>query len=440
MSELNNRDYLLLRAYESGIREPRELAAFMGQMQVESGNFRSMHENLNYSGERLLEVFPGRNGMDTRAEADAVARGGQQGIANAIYGGNWGRENLGNTEQGDGWRFHGRGYVQLTGRDNYERVQRETGLDVVGNPDLASNRENAANIAVHYWQGRVVARGHQDDVRAATHDINGGYNHLPERRAAVTQWQGMLTPEVMQGLARGEVNLPAQGRANRDPMADGVLKLNERGDAVERMQEQLKQLGYRDARGNELNPDGHFGGRTDEALRQFQRDQGIKDDGIAGPTTLGKLREAVERQQSQQSQQPEQTRGEQTRAPSMADPANRDNPMYNQALEGLAKLGPNGGFRNPEEMQRAAAALTYDASVAGMNKIDHVVRNGDGSGLFAVQGGLSDPSHQRVHVGAQEAVSRSVEQTTQQLAQDKPQQQAAPEQAREQEQAARRVA
>ncbi|MGD6053389.1 hypothetical protein QUV15_22980, partial [Xanthomonas citri pv. citri] len=135
MSELNNRDYLLLRAYESGIREPRELAAFMGQMQVESGNFRSMHENLNYSGGRLLEVFPGRNGMDTRAEADAIARGGQQGIANAIYGGNWGRENLGNTEQGDGWRFHGRGYVQLTGRDNYERAARETGMDVVNNPD-----------------------------------------------------------------------------------------------------------------------------------------------------------------------------------------------------------------------------------------------------------------------------------------------------------------
>lgn len=443
MSELNNRDYLLLRAYESGIREPRELAAFMGQMQVESGNFRSMHENLNYSGERLLEVFPGRNGMDTRAEADAIARGGQQGIANAIYGGNWGRENLGNTEQGDGWRFHGRGYVQLTGRDNYERAARETGMDVVNNPDLASNRENAASIAVQYWQGRVVARGHQDDVRAATHDINGGYNHLPERRAAVTQWQGMLTPEVMQGLARGEVNLPAQGRANRDPMADGMLKLNERGDAVQRMQEQLKQLGYRDGQGNELNPDGHFGRRSEEALKQFQRDQGIKDDGVAGPTTLGKLREAVEQRQQTQGQQPAQSRDEQTReparAPSMADPSHRDHAMYNQAMEGLGKLGPNGGFRNQEEMQRAAAALTYDASVSGMNKIDHVVRNADGSGVFAVQGALNDPSHQRVHVGAQEAVARSVEQTTAQLAQDAPKPQPTQDNP-QQEQNARRVA
>ncbi|MFW6642514.1 XVIPCD domain-containing protein, partial [Nocardiopsis algeriensis] len=112
---------------------------------------------------------------------------------------------------------------------------------------------------------------------------------------------------------------------------------------------------------------------------------------------------------------------------------------YNQAMEGLGKLGPNGGFRNPEEMQRAAAALTYDASVSGMNKIDHVVRNADGSGLFAVQGGLNDPGHQRVHVGAQEAVARSVEQTSAQLAQDAPKPQPTQDNP-QQEQNARRVA
>lgn len=437
MSNENNAEYLLLKAYQAGIREPRELAVFMGQMEIECGGFNRMHENLNYSAEGLMKNFKGRNGMDTDAEAAAIARGGPESVANAIYGGSWGARKLGNTQEGDGWTFHGRGYVQLTGRSNYEAAGRDLNLDLTGNPDLAANREVAAKIAVHYWQTRVVPNGHQQNVEEATRDINGGQKHLPERRAAADRWERALTPEVMAQLARGEVNLPERSGRSRDPMADGVLKLNERGDAVERMQEQLKQLGYRDGRGNELNPDGHFGARTDEALRQFQRDQGIKDDGIAGPTTLGKLREAVERQQQgqQQGQQPEQAR-----APSMADPANRDHAMYNQALEGLAKLGPNGGFRSQEEMQRAAAALTYDASVAGMTKIDHIVRNADGSGLFAVQGGLNDPSHQRVHVGAQEAVARSVEQTTQQLAQDKPQQQAAPEQAREQEQAARRVA
>ncbi|MGO4781793.1 peptidoglycan-binding protein, partial [Lysobacter sp. 2RAB21] len=74
-----------------------------------------------------------------------------------------------------------------------------------------------------------------------------------------------------------------------DPMADGKLKLNERGEAVQHMQESLKALGYRDAKGGELNPDGHFGKKSEDALKQFQRDQGLKDDGVAGPATLDKL-------------------------------------------------------------------------------------------------------------------------------------------------------
>ena len=139
MPELNNRDYMLIRAYQSGIREPRELAALMGQLEVESGGFARMHENLNYSAPRLLQVFPGRNGIDTLAEAQAITRGGPEAVANAIYGGEWGRTgSSGNTEPGDGWRFHGRGYVQLTGRYNYTRDGRELGLDLVENPDLAA--------------------------------------------------------------------------------------------------------------------------------------------------------------------------------------------------------------------------------------------------------------------------------------------------------------
>lgn len=416
MSTLNNRDFLVQRAYESGIREPRELAAFMGQMQVESGGFNSMHESLGYSGGRLLEVFPGRNGMDTAAEANAIAAGGRESVANAIYGGNWGRQNLGNTEPGDGWRFHGRGYVQLTGRDNYERAARETGLDVTGNPDLASDRENAAKIAVNYWQGRVVPNGHQLDVAAATRDINGGQNHLAERRAAVAQWEGMLTPEVMQGLARGEVNLPAHGQ--RDPMADGVLKLNERGQPVQDMQEALKQLGYRDAAGNELNPDGHFGRKSLEALKQFQRDQGITDDGIAGNTTLQKLKDAVQQRSQEQAPANDARREPASATPSLSDPANRDNAMYQQALAGIEKLGPNGGFNSREDMQRAAAALTYESRVSGMTEINHVVSNVSGTGLFAVQGALNDPANHRVHTSRAEAVGQSVEQTSQQLQQD----------------------
>ena len=445
MSTPSNRDFLLQRAYESGIREPRELAAFMGQMQVESRSFASMHENLGYSAERLHEVFPDRNGMNTLAEARDVVRGGREQIAETIYGGRWGRDNLGNTEPGDGWRFHGRGYVQLTGRDNYERAGRELGLDLAANPELAADRGNAANIAVHYWQSRVVPHGNQLNVREATHDINGGYNHLPERRAAVAQWERMLTPEVMQGLARGEVVLPAPGRG-RDPMADGVLKLNERGQAVEDMQETLKRLGYRDAQGNELNPDGHFGRRSQEALKAFQRDHGLEDDGIAGRDTLNALRNAQPNQpQTERGRdQPAQpTPAEPARSSSLQDPANRDNPVYRQAVAGLERLGPNGGFDNREQLERAAATLTYEARVSGLTQIDHVVRSTNGTGLFAVQGGLNDPAHHRAFADRGQAVGQSVEQTSQRLQQDVPQMQQTPAMAQpqpeRQQQASQRV-
>ncbi|WP_051884454.1 XVIPCD domain-containing protein [Lysobacter antibioticus] len=452
MSTPSNRDFLLLRAYEAGIRDPKELAGFMGQMQVESGGFKSMHEGLGYSGERLLEVFPGRNGMDTKAEADAIVRGGRDAIANAIYGGAWGRENLGNTEPGDGARFHGRGYVQLTGRDNYERVAREIGIDVVRNPDLASDRENAAKIAVHYWQGRVVPNGHQTNVREATHDINGGYNHLKERREAVEQWERALTPEVMERLARGEVALPA-APGQRDAMADGVLKLNERGPAVQQMQEQLKRLGVRDAQGNEINPDGHFGAHTKEALQTFQREHGLKDDGIAGSKTLEALRNAQpnqqqgardgaqpaaqDRAQQEATQQgratPTPQQADPARAPLLSDPANRDNAMYRQALEGVERLGPQAGFRNREDMERAAASLTYEARVSGLSKIDHVVPSANGTGLFAVQGELADPGNHRVHVDGRQARQQTVEQSSQQLQQDVQQQAPQTQEARQQQ-------
>lgn len=75
MSSKENADYLMRSAQRAGITDPKELANFMGQMQVESGGFRSMEENLRYSGTRLLEVFPGRNGMRTVEQANAIAEG-----------------------------------------------------------------------------------------------------------------------------------------------------------------------------------------------------------------------------------------------------------------------------------------------------------------------------------------------------------------------------
>ncbi|WAT15226.1 peptidoglycan-binding protein [Xanthomonas fragariae] len=268
MSELNNRDYLLIKAYQSGITDSRELAAFMGQMQIESGDFARMHENLNYKPDRLLKVFPGRNGIDTEAKAKSIISEGPEAIANAIYGGDWGKDNLGNTAPGDGWRFHGRGYVQLTGRENYAHAEREIGLNLTRNPDLAADRDNAVNIALHYWSSRVVSRGHQFDVREATFDINGGYKHLAERKAVVASWERMLTPEVMEHLSKGKVSLPT---IHDQQIASDLT--------IEKIQKNLNTLGIHDARGHELIVDGHRSGHnshTNEAISAFRQRYGIE--------------------------------------------------------------------------------------------------------------------------------------------------------------------
>jgi len=189
-----NSDLILQAAQSARITDAKELANFMGQMQVESHGFTKMHEKLNYSGERLLKVFPGRNGMDTLEKANAIAAGGPEKVAEAIYGGEWGKRpgNLGNTEPGDGWKYHGRGFVQLTGRDNYAHYGKALGLDLVNHPDLAAEPANAAKIAVQYWKERVVALGHQHDIKHATKDVNGHYNALAERKTAAAEWATKL--------------------------------------------------------------------------------------------------------------------------------------------------------------------------------------------------------------------------------------------------------
>lgn len=210
-----NARYLLQRAYDAGITDPRELSVFMGQMQVESGQFRQLEESFAYSGRRLMEVFPERNGMRTREQADEIAGRGPEGIANAMYGGAFGERRLGNTEEGDGWRFRGRGFVQLTGRANYASAANELGVDIVSNPDIVAEQDFAADATIHYWRDRVVRHGTQLDPDAATPRINSGRLHAQERRDGAARWQESLTPDVMHQLERGEIDPRARESESR---------------------------------------------------------------------------------------------------------------------------------------------------------------------------------------------------------------------------------
>jgi len=164
------------------ITAPAEVALFLAHVGHESSDLTRLEENLNYSVQALLKVF-GRHRI-TGAQARRYGRSrqhpaDQQAIANTIYGGKWGRINLGNTEPGDGWRHRGVGPIQLTGKANQMRCQDATGLDIMADPSrLATNARYGARSAVWYWITYVTPGG---DIKSTTREVNGGLNGLDDR-------------------------------------------------------------------------------------------------------------------------------------------------------------------------------------------------------------------------------------------------------------------
>ena len=114
-------------AKEFGISTNRQIRHWIAHLSVESGYFLHFEENLSYSAQRLTQVWPKR--FPAIHDAEAYARNPVQ-LANKVYGGR-----MGNTELNDGYKYRGRGFVQLTGKDNYDRVGNALGIDLVGNPD-----------------------------------------------------------------------------------------------------------------------------------------------------------------------------------------------------------------------------------------------------------------------------------------------------------------
>ncbi|MBB1636076.1 glycoside hydrolase family 19 protein [Cupriavidus sp. UME77] len=198
------------------IADPNERAMFMAQMDHESGGFRSLEENLKYKPAQFLKMYGQRAGITTEEQAKAILGKGEGATAEAMYGGDWGKKNLGNTQAGDALAFKGRGVIQLTGRDNYTAAAQATNLDLVNNPGLAADPANAARIAAWYWQSRkgLADAGKAGDVRAATKKINGGLNGIADRDKLFGEYKKM-TPEqqsvvIAAGYAPGEEKRPAK--------------------------------------------------------------------------------------------------------------------------------------------------------------------------------------------------------------------------------------
>lgn len=168
-----------------GIANTLEKCHFLAQIAVESAHFQRTRENLNYSVAGLLNTF-GTHRI-TRAQAAMYGRSDehsadQEAIANIVYGGAWGAQNLGNTQPGDGWRYRGRGYKQITGRHNY------TEYGMADDPDALAELPHAALSAGWYWQWRQIGyHARKDDLLAVTREVNGGLNGLDARRDALAK-------------------------------------------------------------------------------------------------------------------------------------------------------------------------------------------------------------------------------------------------------------
>ena len=165
------------------------LAHFLAQAGHESGQFKATSENLNYSSKGLLGIFPR---YFTPALAESYARQPQK-IANRVYGGRMGN---GVEATGDGFKFRGRGYIQLTGKDNYTQFDKTVPEDILANPDLVSGKYALMSAAWFFDKNKLWAicdkGADQATVTAVTKRVNGGTIGLPDRIKHFNEYYNLL--------------------------------------------------------------------------------------------------------------------------------------------------------------------------------------------------------------------------------------------------------
>lgn len=152
------------------------LAHFLAQCCHETAGLTKLRESLNYTtADRLMAVWPKR--FRTRAAAEPFVRSPRD-LANLVYGGR-----MGNVGLDDGWRYIGRGLLQITGKDMYAQVGDAIGVDLVANPELVALEDHAVAAALAVWKIKDCdEHADVDDIAGVTRRINGGLHGLEDRR------------------------------------------------------------------------------------------------------------------------------------------------------------------------------------------------------------------------------------------------------------------
>jgi len=172
------------------INTPLRLAHFLAQCGHESGGFKLTKENLNYSAKGLNGIF--KKYFPTLESAVPYERKPEK-IANKVYGGRMGN---GLEASGEGWKFHGRGFIQLTGKDNYTAFTKSIGEDCIANPDLVASKYALASAAWFFNKNGLhkMADGGANDatVTSITKRVNGGTIGLPDRIKHFNEYYKLL--------------------------------------------------------------------------------------------------------------------------------------------------------------------------------------------------------------------------------------------------------
>lgn len=181
------------------IQTDEMLAHFVAQCDHETGGFKVARENLNYSVNRMLEIFKSDFDKDKnriispeeRRKAESIV-GNPEKIANFVYANQNGN---GDEASGDGWRFFGRGSLQLTGKANYKAFSTFTGVDFISNPDLVATTYFFESANFFFTKNKLwslCTKVDEASIKALTKRINGGYNGLADRIAKTKKYYSIL--------------------------------------------------------------------------------------------------------------------------------------------------------------------------------------------------------------------------------------------------------
>jgi putative chitinase len=168
------------------LNTPLRIAHFMAQIEHESG-LKPISENLNYSVKGLLSTFS--KYFTTTKLATDYARQPEK-IANKVYANRMGN---GDETSGDGWKYRGRGFIQLTGKNNYLVLSKDTRIDFLNNPDLLLNEANAIIAALHFWNiSKLNVLADAYNFKGITKKINGGFNGIEDRERLLNKWKKQI--------------------------------------------------------------------------------------------------------------------------------------------------------------------------------------------------------------------------------------------------------